>query len=696
MKKSIKSLISSYRQELIILSIAIGLLLVFIPIFTYLYFASDLESKESIMNRNNTGIVLLDRHGKSFFRFYQAQYRTFIPLDKIPDTAQQAIIVSEDSEFYNHPGFSVRSIIAAFIANLREGDLAYGGSTITQQLVKNSLLTPQKSFLRKYQEIVLAQELERRFSKDEILEMYLNSVYFGEGAFGIEAAAQTYFNTSASKLTTAQASMLAGLLTAPSTYSPISGNAELSKVRQDYVLSEMLEEGYISQDEYKKVKDTKLVYKSAEETETIAPHFALMVRDLLIEEYGEERVARSGFKIHTTLDLTWQEYAQDVVAKQVESLASSGAGNGAAVAIDPKNGEVRVLVGSKDWFDEEVGKMNMAIRPRQPGSSFKPLVYAAGIEERVITPATVLHDKRTTFPGDYKPENYDKKFRGNVLVRRALANSLNVPAVEVMQKVGLSDALSMAERLGFTTLGGESDYGLSLVLGTASVPLTELTNSYAAFANQGEQYPITIITKIEDKHGEILYNYEPEPKRVLDSEVTFLISSILSDNRARAETFGNALTISRPAAVKTGTTEDYRDALTVGYTPQLAVGVWIGNNDNSEMDEIAGSLGAAPIWRQLMEEYLKGQPTLSFEKPSGVVQATVCSNNGFLLASNSRSFGVQEYFIEGTVPTRICYPPRPTPTEDSKPEENKEGGNNPENGDEKKDNNGNNDKEKKD
>lgn len=693
MKKSLISFIKSYKQELVILSIALGLLVIFIPIFTYIYFASDLESKESIMNRNNTGIVLLDRNGEAFFRFYEARHRTFIPLNKIPKTVQQAVIVSEDSNFYNHPGFSVRSIIAAFIANLREGDLAYGGSTITQQLVKNSLLTPQKSFLRKYQEIVLAQELERRFSKDEILEMYLNSVYFGEGAFGIEAAAQAYFNTSASNLSTAQASMLAGLLTAPSTYSPISGNEELSKVRQEYVLSEMLEEGYITKSEFDKIKNTKLVYKSAEETDTIAPHFALMVRDQLIEEYGEERIARSGFKIHTTLDLSWQEYAQEVVAKQVEQLASSGAGNGAAVAIDPKNGEVRVLVGSKDWFDEELGKVNMATSPRQPGSSFKPLVYAAGLEERVITPATVLQDKRTTFPGDYKPENYDKKFRGNVLVRRALANSLNVPAVEVMQKVGLSDALSMAERLGFTTLGKESDYGLSLVLGTGSVPLTELTNSYAAFANEGEQYPLTIITKIEDKHGEILYSYEPEPKRVLDPEVAFLISSILSDNKARAETFGNALTISRQAAVKTGTTEDYRDALTVGYTPQLAVGVWVGNNDNSEMDEIAGSLGAAPIWRELMEEYLKNEPKLTFEKPSGVVQATVCSNNGYLLAANSRSFGIQEYFIEGTVPTRICYPPRPTPTEDSsKSEENKEGGDNPGNGGEKKENNGNNDK----
>lgn len=673
MKKSITSFFRTYKQELLILSIAVLVLLLFVPIFTYLYFASDLETREGIMNRNNTGIVLLDRNGEPFFRFYEAHYTTFVPLDEIPPVVRQAVIVAEDKYFYQHPGFSIPAIVAAFVANLREGDLVYGGSTITQQLVKNSLLTPQKSFMRKYQELVLAQELERRYSKDEILEMYLNSVYFGEGAFGIDSAADVYFGTTAQELNVAQASMLAGLLTAPSFYSPLSGDEEKGKERQDYVLSQMLEEGYITEKEYESAKSFSLSYAEQDQTDTtVAPHFALMVRDELIRLYGEERIARSGFTIHTTLDKDWQIYAQETLEEHIASLASAGAGNGAVVVIDPENGEVRVLVGSKNWFDEEVGKVNMATTARQSGSSFKPIVYATGFEERTLTPATILHDRPTTFPGGYRPKNYDKRFRGNVTVRRALANSLNVPAVEALEKIGLSDALSMAKRLGISTLGEESDYGLSLVLGTGSVPLIELTNVYSSFANNGEQYPPTFITKIEDKHGEVVYTYKPEPNKVLDPTVTFLVSSILSDARARAETFGNALTIPRVAAVKTGTTEDYRDALTIGYTPQLVVGVWIGNNDNTPMNEVAGSLGAAPVWRDLMQQYLAGEPEMEFAIPEGITQATICRHNGYLLPNSAGSYGMTEYFIEGTVPTRICYPPRPEPEE-----ENNAGGNTP-------------------
>lgn len=668
MKKRLLRLIQSYKQELFILGLATFLLLLFIPIFTYLYFAQDLKSKDTIMNRNNTGIVLLDRNGKSFFSFYAAHNTDYVPLSQIPKVAQEAVIEAEDRHFYQHPGFSISAIIAAFVANIKHGELAYGGSTITQQLVKNALLTSRKSFLRKYQELVLAAELERRFTKQQILEMYLNSVYFGEGAFGIESAAHTYFGESAKQLTLPQAAMLAGILTAPSEYSPISGDKVKAKERQQYVLNQMRAEGYISKDEEQQALATTLSFShEAQDLSLLAPHFALLVRDQMIKQYGEEQIARSGFKIYTTLDLNWQKYADQVVAEQVKALRPEGANNGSAVVIDPTNGEVRVMVGSYNWNDPQFGKVNMAITPRQPGSSFKPIVYARALDERIITPATMLMDVKTTFPGNYTPLDYDRKFRGPVLVRRALANSLNIPAVEVMQKVGVADALDEAETLGISTLGNDtSNYGLSLVLGAGSVKLTELTDVYATFANKGWYNPVTTITKIVDKEGKTVYQYKPKPEHVLDTGVAFLISSILSDNQARAEEFGTVLDISRTAAVKTGTTEDFKDALTMGYTPQLAVGVWVGNNYNTPMDTIAGSLGAAPIWKKLMEKFLAGTPVENFQQPESVQKLYVCRSNGYLVKTATSS-AMPEYFLDGTGPTRYCTPTAPRPTISSVP-----------------------------
>ncbi len=649
-----------YRQELIILAIAFITIVIFIPVFTYVYFAKDLTSKDSIMNRNNTGIVLLDRNGEAFFEFYNAHYRKFVPLKDIPDSVKNSVIVAEDKDFYNHPGFSLQALAAALVANIKEQDLSYGGSTITQQLVKSSLLTPRKSIIRKAQELVLSQEIERRFSKDEILEMYLNSVYFGEGAFGIESAANSFFGKSAKELNLGEASLLAGLLSAPSIYSPISGDVQKGLRRQEYVLSEMVQAKYITQEEKEKAKKTKLSYvRKSNSISNLAPHFALMVREQLVKEYGEERVARSGFKIYTTIDLKWQRKIIPIVEEQVQSLEGSGATNASVVVVDSKTGEIRSLIGSRDWFNEEFGKVNMADTPRQPGSSFKPVVYALAMEQGIITPATTLKDQRVTFAGNYKPENYDKRFRGQVLVRRALANSLNVPAVQVQQMVGVSDTLNFSRNLGLTTLGEESDYGLSLVLGTAGVKLTELTNVYATFANKGKYHPVTTISKIEDKSGNIVYQKKEDGEQKISKQTAFLISSILSDNKARAEVFGKALTISRPAAVKTGTTEDYKDALTVGYTPQLAVGVWVGDNNNKPMNKIAGSLGAAPIWRRVMETVHTDMPVVPFEIPEGVKQISVCSGNGLLVRSNGGYGIIKEFFVEGTEPHRYCSAPRP-------------------------------------
>jgi membrane peptidoglycan carboxypeptidase len=424
----------------------------------------------------------------------------------------------------------------------------------------------------------------------------------------------------------------------------------------------------------------------------LAPHFAIYVKDELLKKYGEERLIREGFKVTTTLNKDWQQQAERVVNNQVLRLQGNRAGNAAAVAINPKNGEIEAMVGSYDWNNEKYGKTNMAISPRQPGSSFKPFIYAAALEDKLITPATILQDNETTFPGGYKPKNYDKRYRGDVTVRRALSNSLNIPAVEVMEDVGVTKGLSTARKFGITTLKNEADYGLSLVLGAGEVKLLELTNAYAVFANQGTYHTPKYVLKIENKYGQEvnekqknfwdmfnlskIFQSDPDAKKVLDPAAAFLISSILSDNSARAEVFGGSLTLTRPAAVKTGTTDEYRDALTVGYTPSLVVGVWVGNNDNTAMDNIAGSMGAAPIWRNLMESFLAGEKIEEFTRPAFIVSETICIPG---------RAPYKEYFISGTQTDECAKPTitrRPSPTPKNSPtptpEQNNDDDNKPE------------------
>lgn len=657
----IKQVYTTFKPGIFAAILGIFGLLLLVPVVTYILFAKDLGSKESIMNRNDAGVTLLDRNNKPFFTFYQAKQKTFVPLSTIPKSMQQAVVASEDREFYQLPGFSVRGIVRSVFTDIKEGGLSSGGSTLTQQLVKNALLNPQKNFLRKYQEIVLAAEIERRYSKNEILEMYLNSVYFGEGAFGVEQAAQVYFGVHAQDLSLAQSSLLVGLLPAPSSYSPISNGIGKAKSRQDIVLKKMVAEQYITADEALQAENVELQFQGKkEELNLIAPHFALMVKQFLIYQYGEGIVARSGFKVKTTLNLDWQKYAEQVVDNQVKHLAGDSVSNGAAVVMDPKNGEILALVGSHDWYDTDNGKVNMTVQPRQPGSSFKPLVYAAAFEQKLITPATILLDETHTFPGDYTPHDYDNKNRGPVLVRRALANSLNIPAVEVMEKVGVEQAIEYGQHFGITTLGDSSNYGLSMVLGAAEIPLLEMTDAYAVFAANGYRHPAQFIVSIEDKNGKNIYQEQIKEETVIPSTVAYIISSILSDNSARAEEFGNALTISRPAAVKTGTTENYRDALTIGYTPSLVVGVWVGNNDNTPMDQVAGSLGAAPIWKSLMEHFLAGTKVETFEKPSDIISVSICKEKGLLVKEATTSAQL-ENFIQGTEPTQLCFDSTPTP-----------------------------------
>ena len=642
------------RESLSFILLALAFFIFFLALFglgTYAHFLPDLARKETIVNNNDTGLILLDDQGNYFFKFYEAKNRKYVKLSQVSDYVKKAAIAVEDKEFYDHRGFSLKAVARSILLNIQKSTLTYGGSTITQQLVKNSLLTAERSLVRKYQELILAREIEARYKKDEILEMYINSVYFGEGAFGIEEASEIYFGKSSKDLNLSESSYLIGLLPSPSKFSPYSGDRKLSKKRQEFVLENMKIEKFITQEDIDRALSSELTFKTnPENLDLIAPHFALMVRDKLIEEYGEEQVIRSGFKVKTTLNRQWQKMAEEILARNIALLHRNGASNGAVVVMDPKTGDIKVMVGSVDWNNESFGKVNMALVPRQPGSAFKPIVYGTAFEERLITSATVLPDVPSTFRIEdcrfnclYSPRDYDGKFRGNVLVRRALANSLNIPAVHVMKKVGVSRVLSKAKYLGISTLGDESNYGLSLVLGAGEVSLVEMVDVYASFANEGEYQHYKFIDEIIDKKGKHIYLEKDEARRVWSQEVAFLISSILSDVQARAEIFGNALNIPIPAAVKTGTTTSYRDAWTIGYSPSLVIGVWVGNNNNRAMDNVAGSLGAAPIWRELMEAYHSGLPRQNFTPPPRIVQIPLCSSAG------------KEFFIAGTEPRTNCF-----------------------------------------
>ncbi|HVT01225.1 MAG TPA: PBP1A family penicillin-binding protein, partial [Patescibacteria group bacterium] len=611
----------------------------------------------NIMKNNNQGLTLLDDRGNEFFSFYSASSnKDYVDYDNISNFVKEAAIASEDREFYSHHGFSLRGIARSVVLDYQNKSLAYGGSTITQQLAKNTLLSQNRDFTRKFQELILAIELENEYSKKDILEMYLNSAYFGEGAFGIEDAAKTYFNKDAKDLTLGEASYLIGILPSPSTMSAFSGNRALGIQNQELVIDEMKEMGDISSSQANLAKGQELHFNKTLATsnaDIIAPHFALAVKNALVDKYGEAYVAKSGFVVKTTLNRNWQEEAENVVDKNAQRLLSNGGTNEAVVVIDPKSGQVKAMVGSNDWNNSKYGKFNMAMSPRQPGSSFKPIVYGMALEDEKITPATVLSDRPTTFKMtdctqncSYSPKDYDRMYRGDVTVRRALSNSLNIPAVEVMEQVGVDDVLNKAPQVGITSLGTNThNYGYSLVLGTGSVSLLEMTGAYSSFANKGEFVKPSMITAVIDKRGNNIWKQDNGKNRVWSPEVAFLISSILSDNKTRAEEFGSSLTIDRPAAVKTGTTDSFRDAWTMGYTPDVVVGVWVGNNNNMPMNNVAGSLGAAPIWRELMEYYNRGVAIKQFSPPQDIVRLPPCS----------KSISTGEYFIEGTEPSNECF-----------------------------------------
>lgn len=644
----------SLRQKALVIGLPLLLLLILIPLVTYLVLARDIADPERLMNRNNTGVELLDINGQAFYSSGTSKPLTRLKADEISKVTTDALISSEDKEFYKHSGVSLRGLIAALYANVASRDAtAYGGSTLTQQLVKNTLLSSNKNFFRKYQEVAMAIAVDRQYSKDEILNLYINSVYFGEGAFGIDEAAKTYYGKLAKDLSLAEASMLIGILPAPSAYSPISGDVDKAKKQQERVLRRMVEDGKITEAQKKDALATQLAFVPAQaQNVSKAPHFVEMVIAELEKKYGEETVKRSGYRVQTTLNVAWQEQAEQNVRDQTAINARSGGRNAALVAIDPKNGEIRALVGSADYSNETFGKFNVAISPRQPGSSFKPIYFTEAFNQRLVTPATIMKDEATDF-GGYKPNNFDFKFRGDITVRNALAQSLNIPAVKVMEKLGVNDAVETAQRMGISTISKDKDYGLSLALGAAEATPLAMTNAYAAFANGGLQYEPTTIRQIESKYGDIIFRTNIKSKRVQSEQASYLISNILSDNTARAPTFGSSLNISgRQVAVKTGSTDNNHDAWTIGFTPSLAVGVWVGNNENEAMSS-GGSAMAGPIWRKSLTTFLGDTKAEEFPRPNGIVEIAICRSNG-LRATGNASNTYNEVFLSGTLPTGSC------------------------------------------
>ena len=639
-------------QQILLVSGPLLLFALVIPLLTFLYFSLTMGDMEQLMNRNNTGVVLKDINGEVFYSTGTAQHRELVPLDQIAKSTQQAVVASEDKNFYDHSGVSFLSTLRAVYGYLFSGGGEFGGSTLTQQLAKMTLLSGDRGFLRQYQAFSVAIAIEQRYTKDEILAMYLNSAYFGNNSFGIEQAARNYFNKKPIDLTLAESAMLIGLLPAPSIYSPVTGDANKGEDRQAEVLKRMAKEGFISDEEKLEAQNQELAYQPPSTIKNDAPHFTEMVLAELYEKYGEETVERSGYQVTTTLDLALQRQAIANVDSQIGYINRMGGSNAGLIAIDPKNGEIRALVGSVDYANEEWGKVNMATTKRQPGSTFKPIYYSAALASGVITPATIIRDEAINING-YQPQNATKLYYGDVTVRQALARSLNIPSVKIMQDYGVENSVESAKKLGITSLDKQSSsYGLALAIGAAEVPLEQMTNAYAAFANGGEYYKNTTIHSIEDKFNRQIFTNYNKAVTGISAQGAYLISSILSDQNARAPMFGSALNVAgKTIAVKTGTTDDSRDAWTIGYTPDIAIGVWVGNNNNDTMVS-GGSDMAGPIWRKTMQ-FAVGDRNPQFARPGEIVERYICYGTGGL-ANTSGSNTYSEVFLSSALPTKSC------------------------------------------
>ncbi|HLG50810.1 MAG TPA: penicillin-binding protein 1C [Chloroflexota bacterium] len=652
------------------------------------YLTRDLPPIDQVFSKSVfQSAMIYDRKGRLLYEMFDPQggRRTLVHLKDIPPVLIDATLSTEDVNFYTNPGVDPLSILRALVQDILHRQVVSGASTITQQLVRDVLMTPEErqshSIKRKIEEVILAYRISQRYSKDEILERYLNEIYYGNLAYGVEAAAETYFDKPVSQLDLAQAALIAGLPQSPALYDPYQ-HPDAAKQRQREVLDLMVRHGFITREQADAAAAEPLHYHSSPSVFE-APHFVMYVRSLLEQQYSREQLYTGGLRVYTSIDLDLQHQAEAIIASRLATLKDDNANNAALVAIDPRTGEILAMVGSADFWDDAIqGQINMALSPRQPGSTLKPFTYLYAFEHHLATPATILMDAPVRYsmgPGKppYEPHDADFKFRGPVTVRRALANSLNIPAVEMLNTIGVPALLSTLRQFGLTTLDKPPDYyGLSLTLGGGPVRLLDLTFAYATLANQGMQIgqpvrdpepgqatvaPVAIL-KVTDASGKVLQEYRPgSGVRLVSAPAAWLITDILSDDAARAETFGahSYLEIDRPAAVKTGTTEQFQDSWTVGYTPQIAVGVWVGNANDQPMKNVFGARGAGLIWHEFMITALKGQPALAFARPPGLVRAVVDAQTG-LRPVPGRST-ITDWFIEGTLPTRSAPLPTPTP-----------------------------------
>lgn len=580
---------------------------------------------------------IYDRTGKVLlYDVHENVKRTIVPFEKIPQDLKNATIATEDANFYSHYGIDPKSIARAFFANITGGGFKQGGSTITQQVVKKTLLTDEKQITRKLKEVILSFKLEQAFSKDQILALYLNENPYGGNIYGVGEASRVFFGKEPSELSLSQSAYLAALPNAPTYYSPYGNHRDKLDERKNFVLKRMHDLGFITDDKYQQAVVEKVDFVPKEPQGIKAPHFVEMVKEYLALKYGERAVLENGYKVLTTLDYGLQIKAEEVVGRLSPGLEKNfNAKNVALVAINPKNGQLLSMIGSRNYFDvKNEGNFNVALAHRQPGSTFKPFVYSTAFMKG-YTPETVLFDLPTNFstncdpkgkplysnikPEDcYMPENYDGKYRGPVSLRDALAQSLNIPAVKTLYLAGIGDSITTARRMGITSLTTAEQYGLTLVLGGGEVSLLELTGAYGVFANDGVRNPTQSILRVEDKNGNIVEEFKESPEEVLPNEIARKITNILADNEARTPEFGSNSALyfpSKDVAVKTGTTNDYRDVWTIGYTPNIAVGMWAGNNDNSPMQKNIAGFIITPVWHAFMEEALKTTDAERFISP---------------------------------------------------------------------------------
>lgn len=673
-----KSFLQKYRKQIIYSF----LFLILAGITGSLYLLKDLPSPRRLTHSDNYAVStqIFDRNGELLYEIFAEENRIPIEIETLPPYVYQASIAIEDKNFYSHFGFDVIGITRAIYTNLSGGRLE-GGSTITQQLVKNGLLSNERTLKRKVKEGVLAIFTEALYSKEEILEMYLNYISYGGTSVGIEAAANRYFDKHAKDLTLGEAALLAGLPQAPSRYSPFGSSPETAKNRQKDVLRRMVEDEYITQEQADAAAGEVLEY-SISQTDINAPHFVFYVRDLLYEEYGVETVEKGGLRVTTTLDLDLHNTAQASLSAEIANLERYRVGNGAALVVKPNTGEILSMIGSKDYFNAtDEGQVNVTLAQRQPGSSIKPIMYVTAFQNGLLNPGSMLIDTATCFtsPGqpDYCPKNYDGSFKGPTTIRSALGNSLNIPAVKGLRIIGVEPFMQQAQKMGITSWTDPSQYGLSLTLGGGEVRMIDMVQAFSTIANMGVKVPVTPILKIENYRGDVLYETNTQQRiedlqlltefdgetelgeltRVLDKGPAYMVADIMQDNNARVQAFGSRSELVIPnkiVSVKTGTTNDLKDNWTVGFTPEYLVMSWVGNNDSTPMNRniVSGVTGATPIFNDIMSFILQDKEYEWYEKPEDVIRSAVCPS-GFPPSKTPESCSTTstDLFWEGSKPT---------------------------------------------